>query len=89
MTLGARGSDVLDVILRRAMRPVVIGAVVGMVACAGVAQVLRVMLYGVSPLDVIAYLSVAAFLFTVALLASYLPARRALRIDPLAAIRSE
>jgi predicted permease len=89
MTLGARGSDVLDVILRRAMRPVVIGAVIGMVACAGVAQVLRVMLYGVSPLDVIAYLSVAAFLFTVALLASYLPARRALSIDPLAAIRSE
>lgn len=89
MTLGARAGDVLSTILRRAMRPVAIGAAVGLVLCLGVSQILRVVLFGVSPLDPIAYISVAAFLFVVALLASYLPARRALRVDPMTAIRHE
>jgi putative ABC transport system permease protein len=71
------------------MRPVTIGAGVGLVLCLGVSQVLRVVLFGVSPLDPVAYVSVAAFLLLVALLASYVPARRALKVDPITAIRHE
>ena len=89
MTLGARAGDVLSMILRRAMRPVLIGGAVGLVLCLGISQVLRAVLFGVSPLDPIAYVSVAVCLFAVALLASYLPARRALRVDPMTAIRHE
>ena len=89
MTLGARSGDVVRVILRRAMRPVAIGASVGLVLCLGVGRILRSMLFGVSPVDPIAFASVALFLFAVALLASYLPARRALRVDPMTAIRHE
>ena len=89
MTLGARSGDVLRVVLQRALRPVLIGAAVGVVLCVGVGRILRVLLFGVSPLDPIAYLSVAVFLFAVALLASYLPARRALRVDPMTAIRHD
>jgi predicted permease len=89
MTLGATGRDVLRVILRRAMRPVAAGAAIGMVASAGVGRILQSMLFGLSPLDAVAYVSVAAFLLSVAMLASYLPARRALRVDPMTAIRHE
>ncbi len=89
MTLGARSGDVLKVILRRALRPVLYGVAVGMVLCIAVGQLLRSVLFGVSPLDPIAFLSVAMFLFLVALVACYLPARRALKVDPMTAIRNE
>lgn len=89
IALGARRRDVLRAIVRTAMRPVLFGSVIGAVASAGAGQILRALLYGISPFDAIAYASVAAFLFAVAALASYLPARRALRIDPIAAIRHE
>lgn len=89
MTLGARSGDVLRVILQRSLRSVILGALIGVALCAGVARVLRSLLFGVSPLDPIAYLSVGAFLFGVALLAGYLPARRALRVDPMTAIRHD
>jgi putative ABC transport system permease protein len=89
MTLGARSIDVLRLILRGAMRPIVLGAGVGMVICAAVSRILASLLFGVSPLDAIAYVSVAMFLLGVALLASYLPARRALRVDPMVALRHE
>jgi predicted permease len=89
MTLGARPADVLRVVLKRSLRPVILGAPIGVLLCLGVGRILRMLLFGISPLDPIAYVSVAAFLFAVALLASYLPARRALRVDPMRAIRHE
>ena len=89
MTLGARASDVLAVILKGAMRPVVIGAIAGVALCAVVSRILSSLLFGVSPVDFVAYGSVGAFLLAVALLASYIPARRALRVDPISAIRHE
>lgn len=89
MALGARGGDVLGLVLREAMRPVVIGVVVGLAAAAGVSQILVAFLFGLSTLDPVTFVSVAALLIAVALLAGYVPARRATKVDPMVALRYE
>jgi predicted permease len=89
MALGAASSNVRSLILRQAMRPVIIGILVGIVGCAAVAKLVSVLLFGVSPLDPVAFLSVPVFLFGVALIACYLPARRAMRVDPMVVLRYE
>ena len=89
MTLGASGRDVVQLLLRQALRPVVIGGLVGIAACAAVSQVLADVLYGIGSHDPIAFVGVPLFLLSVALLASYLPARRAARVDPAVALRYE
>jgi predicted permease len=89
MALGANGTEVLKLVLRQAMRPVLIGAFAGMVGCAVVSGVLSSMLFGLSAHDPIAFVSVPFFLLVVALIASYIPARRAMRVDPMAALRHE
>jgi predicted permease len=89
MTLGANGRDVMDLVLRQALRPVVIGALVGVVGCAAVSGVLSGVLYGIGSHDPIAFIGVPAFLLGVAFLASYIPARRAVRVDPVVALRYE
>jgi ABC-type antimicrobial peptide transport system permease subunit len=71
------------------MRPVVVGAAVGLLASIAASSLLTLLLFGISRFDPVAYIAVVVFLMSVALLASYLPARRALRIDPMAAIRHE
>jgi macrolide transport system ATP-binding/permease protein len=89
MTLGASGRDVLSLMLRQALRPVVFGALVGVIACAAVSHVLSDVLYGLGAHDPFAFIGVPVFLLGVALLASYLPARRASRVDPILALRYE
>lgn len=89
MTLGADGRDVMRLVLRQALRPVAIGAVVGVIGCAAVSQVLSGVLYGLGAHDPIAFIGVPAFLLGVAFLASYVPARRAVRVDPVVALRYE
>jgi len=89
MALGANGGDVMSLVLWRAMRPVLIGAIIGMAVCAGVSQVLSSMLFGLSAHDPIAFVCVPLFLLAVALFASYIPARRAVRVDPMVALRCE
>jgi macrolide transport system ATP-binding/permease protein len=89
MALGARAQDVKALVLRQSMRPVLIGGAAGILLCAAVTRILSKLLFGVSPLDGIAFVSVGAFLIAVALLASYLPARRAVRVDPMVALRHE
>jgi predicted permease len=89
MALGAGGGDVKSLIVRQAMRPVVIGILIGIAGCAAVSKILSVLLFGLSPYDPIAFLSVPAFLFAVALAACYLPARRAVRVDPMVVLRYE
>ena len=89
MSLGAERRDVMGLVLRGAMRPVLIGIALGIAACAVVSRVLSDVLYGVSPLDPAAFVGVTLFLVAVALVASFLPARRATRIDPMQALRNE
>jgi macrolide transport system ATP-binding/permease protein len=89
MAVGANGADVVRLVLRQAMRPVLIGALVGMALCAGVSQVLSSMLFGLSAHDPIAFICVPVFLLAVALIASCIPARRAMRVDPMIALRCE
>ncbi len=89
MALGANGQDVMRLILRQALHPVLIGAAAGITTGAGVSRLLSTVLFGLSSLDPIAFFAVPAFLLAVALLASYLPARRACRVDPMVALRYE
>ena len=89
IALGAERRDVLSLVLRGAMRPVAVGIVLGIAATAAVSRVLSSVLYGVSPLDPVAFSAVTMFLVIVALFASFLPALRATRIDPNEALRYE
>jgi len=89
MSLGAERHDVMGLVLRGAMLPVMIGVALGIAACAAVSRVLSSVLYGVSPLDPVAFGAISLFLLVVALVASFLPARRATRIDPMQALRNE
>jgi predicted permease len=89
MALGAERGDVLRLVLGRALRIVVAGLVVGLAMAAGVTRVLRTFLFGVTPFDPIAFTIVTLLLMAVGLLAAWLPARRATRIDPCAALRAE
>ena len=87
MALGARPSHILPAILRQFSRPVVAGLLVGVGTAAALSQLLRRELYGISNLDPITYLAaIGIFIITVAL-AALLPARRALRVDPIRALR--
>jgi predicted permease len=89
LALGARPSHVVAVVLQRFSGPLVVGLVVGIGAAAGLSQVLRRVLYGVSHLDPTAYLAgVAVFGLAVAL-AVLAPARRALQVDPIVALRCD
>jgi predicted permease len=89
MALGADGTEVMRLVLRQAMKPVVIGGLIGAAGCAAVSWVLSSMLFGLNARDPIAFLSVPFFLIVVALIASYIPARRATRVDPVVALRYE
>jgi putative ABC transport system permease protein len=89
IALGADGAEVMSLVLRQVMRPVLIGGFVGIVGSAAVSWVLSSMLFGLSAHDPIAFLSVPLFLLAVALVASYIPARRAMKIDPMVALRYE
>ena len=89
MTLGADGGDVMRLVLRQALRPVVIGGLAGVIGCAAVSQVLSDVLYGIGSHDPIAFVGVPLFLLGVAFLAGYVPARRGVRVDPVVALRYE
>jgi putative ABC transport system permease protein len=89
MALGARMTDVLRLVLGQGMRLALVGVVIGGLAAAAVARVLSSLLYGVSALDPLAYGAAVALLLAVALAANWLPARRAARVDPMIALRTE
>jgi predicted permease len=89
MTLGADGRDVMKMMLRQSMLPVLIGGAIGIAGCAGVSWVLSGILFGISAHDPIAFVFVPAILLGTALLASYIPARRAVRVNPVVALRYE
>jgi putative ABC transport system permease protein len=89
MALGANRGDVMKMITRQGMRLAAVGVVIGLLLALALAQVLSSLLIGVSGYDVTTFILVPALLSAVALLACYLPARRATKVDPLVALRYE
>jgi putative ABC transport system permease protein len=89
MALGARPRDVLGLVIRQGMTLVAIGTVIGIFAAIGTSQVVRSLLYGVTATDPVTLVAVAFILGMVALVACYLPAKRAANVDPMVALRNE
>jgi putative ABC transport system permease protein len=89
MALGAVTSDIRRLIARQTLALVVVGCGLGLIGGALLARAASSLLYEVSPFDPTTYVAVAMILSTVAMCASYAPIRRATRIDPLAALRTE
>ncbi|HEY2459800.1 MAG TPA: ABC transporter permease [Candidatus Acidoferrum sp.] len=89
MTLGADGRNVMGLLMRQALRPAFIGALVGVSISAAVSRVLSSALFGVSAYDPVTFICVPVFLLGIASIASYIPARRATGVDPITALRYE
>ena len=98
MALGATAADVLRLIVRQGLTPVIAGAAVGVVAAAGVSLALRAilispvspdLLFGIAAFDPVTFIAAGGFLAFVAAIASWIPARRAMRVDPMTALRCE
>jgi len=87
VALGAERGDVLRLIVGHGLRLAAIGVVFGLAGAFATTRVIRTELYNVTPTDPVSFVGVAMFLTLVALLASYIPARRAMAVDPLIAIR--
>ncbi len=87
LALGAAGRDVTGLFLRQGIVLALTGVAIGLVAAAGLIRVMSALLFGVSPMDPVTYLTVALGLTATALLASYIPAARAARVDPASALR--
>ena len=89
VALGARRSDILNLVVRHGLFLTVVGLVVGLGMAFGAAQLVSSLLYGVAPTDPTTFIAVGTVLCAVTLLACYLPARRAMRVDPMVALRYE
>jgi predicted permease len=89
MALGAQVTDVRRMFLRHGLTLTVTGIALGMAASLAATRIMASFLFGVSPTDPMTYVAVSAVLAVVALLATYLPARRAARVDPIVALRAE
>jgi ABC-type antimicrobial peptide transport system permease subunit len=87
--LGARPAGLLGMFVRQGLWLAGIGATLGLVAATGLTRLMSSLLFGVTALDPVTYISVSALLIAVSVLASYLPARRAITLDPVQALRAE
>lgn len=89
VALGAERRDVLRLIVGQGLRLTGIGIVLGMAGAAGITWIIQSMLYNVTPTDPVSFGGVALFLAVTAALASYIPARRAMAVDPIVALRND
>jgi predicted permease len=89
LALGAQRFDVLKMVLRDGARMTLVGVIVGLIGAFGLTRLMASMLFGVRPTDPITFVGVAVLLSAIALLACYVPARRAMKVDPMEALRHE
>jgi len=89
LALGAERRSILQLVLRQGLGLALAGAAVGLVGALVVSHLMTGLLYGVKPTDPLSFAGVAFLLIIVALFACYIPARRAIRVDPLVALRYE
>jgi putative ABC transport system permease protein len=89
MALGAETRDVIKLIVKQGMGLTLIGAMLGVMLAVAVTRLLTSLLYGVTATDPVTFTAVVLFVISVAVLACYLPARRATRVDPMTALRCE
>jgi putative ABC transport system permease protein len=89
MALGAEAGAVIRLVLAEGLRPIAIGMAIGLAASLAFSRALSQLVYDVSTYDPVVFVAVPLFLAGAALLASYLPARQATRIDPMVALRAD
>jgi putative ABC transport system permease protein len=89
MALGAQKSDVLGLIVRQGVILTLIGVAIGLAIAVALTRLMTTLLFGVAPTDATTFVAVSLLLIFVALLACYIPARRATKVDPLVALRYE
>jgi FtsX-like permease family len=87
MAIGAQKRDILGVMMRGRVHAVLVGLAAGVLLALGAARLLRGVLYGLGALDVVSFAAASVLFLTIALAASWVPSRRAMHIDPLAALR--
>ena len=89
IALGARKHHILELMVRECTRPVVLGLIIGGALAVGASYLLRGILYGLGRIDGVSFSGVGLLFVTIAAIAVYLPSRRAMRVDPMEALRHE
>lgn len=89
MAIGAKKRDILALMMRDNARPILAGLLIGMILAAAASQLLRGVLYGLDTVDAISFAGASLLFLTIAVAATWLPSRRALRVEPLVALRYE
>jgi ABC-type antimicrobial peptide transport system permease subunit len=89
LALGAKRADILRLVLGDGMKMTMVGVVVGLLGAFGLTRLMTKMLFGVSATDPMTFVLISVLLMVVALLACFIPARRATKVDPLVALRNE
>jgi ABC-type antimicrobial peptide transport system permease subunit len=89
LALGAQSGDVVSMVLRQGAKLALLGVCIGVVAALALARLMTSLLFGVTAHDPLTFAAVAALLILVALFACYIPARRAMKVDPMVALRYE
>jgi len=89
VALGAQRRDVMAMVVGQGMTMTIVGTAIGVAASAALARLMSSLLFGVSAVDPVTFVAIPLLLIAVALAACYVPARRAMRVDPLQTLRSE